>query len=79
RCCRNDCAGRVRLDGAGYIKVTDHVHEPNSEETISVEFKSNLSSGAKASHDPPRRIIHQALLNRNKNDSSAVPNYPSSQ
>ncbi|CAF4810221.1 unnamed protein product, partial [Rotaria sp. Silwood1] len=27
------------------------------------EFKSNISSGATISHDPPRRIIHQALLN----------------
>ncbi|CAF1427703.1 unnamed protein product, partial [Rotaria sp. Silwood1] len=63
RCCRNDCPGRVRFDGTGYIKVTDHLHAPNPEETISVEFKSNISSGAKISHDPPRRIIHQALLN----------------
>ncbi|CAF4977855.1 unnamed protein product [Rotaria sp. Silwood1] len=63
RCCRNDCAGRVRFDGTGYIKVTDHLHVPNPEETISVEFKSNISSGATISHDPSRRIIHQALLN----------------
>ncbi|CAF3471643.1 unnamed protein product [Rotaria sp. Silwood1] len=63
RCCRNDCAGRVRFDGTDYIKVTDHLHAPNPEETISVEFKSNISSGATISHDPPRRIIHQALLN----------------
>jgi hypothetical protein len=38
RCCRNDCAGRVRFDGKGYVKVTDHVHAPNPEETISMEF-----------------------------------------
>ncbi|CAF5185451.1 unnamed protein product, partial [Rotaria sp. Silwood1] len=50
-------------DGTGYIKVTDHLHAPNPEEIISVEFKSNISSGAAISHDPPRRIIHQALLN----------------
>ncbi|CAF1254567.1 unnamed protein product [Rotaria sp. Silwood1] len=34
RCCRNDCAGRVRFDGTGYIKVTDHLHAQNPEETI---------------------------------------------
>ncbi len=68
RCCRNNCAGRVRFDGTEYIKVTDHVHAPNPEETISMEFKSNISSGATSSHDPPRRIIHQAFLNVNKND-----------
>ncbi|CAF5002351.1 unnamed protein product, partial [Rotaria sp. Silwood1] len=55
RCCRNDCAGRVRFDGTGYIKVTDHLHVPNPEETISVEFKSNISSGATISHNPSRR------------------------
>jgi hypothetical protein len=79
RCCRNDCAGRVRFDGIEYAKVTDHVHAPNPEETISMEFRSNITSGATTSHDPPRRIIHQALLNVNKNDGSAVPNYSSSQ
>ncbi|CAF1544899.1 unnamed protein product [Rotaria sp. Silwood1] len=57
----------------------DHLHAPSPEETISVEFKSNISSGATISHDPPRRIIHQALLNVNKNDASAVPNYSSAQ
>ncbi|CAF3455161.1 unnamed protein product [Rotaria sp. Silwood1] len=57
----------------------DHLHAPSPEETISVEFKSNISSGATISHDPPRRIIHQALLNVNKNDASAFPNYSSAQ
>ncbi|CAF3845580.1 unnamed protein product [Rotaria sp. Silwood1] len=47
-CCRNDCAARVRFDGPGYIKVTDYVHVQNPEETISVEFKSNISSGVTA-------------------------------
>ncbi|CAF2940522.1 unnamed protein product [Rotaria sp. Silwood2] len=60
-CCRNICTARIRFDGTGYIKVTDHVHASNPEETISVEFKSNINSGATASHDPPQRIIHQAL------------------
>ncbi|CAF5111642.1 unnamed protein product, partial [Rotaria magnacalcarata] len=41
--------------------------------------KSNITSGATTSHDPPRRIIHQALLNVNKNNGSAVPNYSSNQ
>jgi hypothetical protein len=61
------------------VLVTSHVHAPNPEETISMEFKSNITSGATTSHDPPGRIIHQALLNVNKNDGSAVPNYSSSQ
>ncbi|CAF4395216.1 unnamed protein product, partial [Rotaria magnacalcarata] len=42
-----------------------------------MEVKSNITSGATTSHDPPRRIIHQALLNVNKNNGSAVPNYSS--
>ncbi|CAM4846255.1 unnamed protein product, partial [Rotaria magnacalcarata] len=79
RCCKNNCAGRVRFDGAEYIKVTEHFHAPNPEEIISMEFKSNITSGATTSHDPPRRIIHQALLNVNKNNGSAVPNYSSNQ
>lgn len=79
RCCRNNCSGRVRFDGTEYIKVTDHVHAPNPEEIIAMEFKSNISSGATSSHDPPRRIIHQAFLNINKKDGSAVPNYSSAQ
>jgi len=72
RCCRNKWSGRVRFDGTEYIKVTDHVHAP-------MEFKSNISSGATSSHDPPRRIIHQAFLSVYKKDGSAVPNYSSAQ
>jgi hypothetical protein len=34
RCCRNNCAGRVRFDGIGYVNVTDHLHAPNPEEFI---------------------------------------------
>ena len=45
-CCRNDCAGCVRFDGTEYITVMDHVHAPNPDETILMEFKSNISSGA---------------------------------
>ncbi|CAF2866801.1 unnamed protein product, partial [Rotaria sp. Silwood2] len=66
RCCRNDCVARVRFDGTEDIKVADHVHGSNPKETISVEFKSNISSGAIASHDSSRGIIHQALSNVNK-------------
>ncbi len=79
RCCRNNCAGRVRFDGIGYVSVTDHLHAPNPEETISIEFKSDITSSATTSHDPPRRIIHQALLNVDKINGAAVPNYSSSQ
>ena len=35
----NNCAGRVCFDGIKYVKVTDHVHTPNPEEIISMEFK----------------------------------------
>jgi hypothetical protein len=50
----------------------------NSEETISMKFKSDITSSATTSHDPPRRTIHQALLNVDKINGSAVPNYSSS-
>ncbi|CAF2136303.1 unnamed protein product [Rotaria magnacalcarata] len=61
------------------IIVTNHVHATNPEEIISMEFKSNISSGATSSHYPSRRIIHQAFLNVNKKDGSAALNYPSAQ
>ncbi len=40
RCSRNDCAGRITFDDGEYNKITEHVHAPNPEETISAEFKS---------------------------------------
>ncbi|CAF4491985.1 unnamed protein product, partial [Rotaria sp. Silwood2] len=79
RYCKNSCAGRVCFNGATYDKVTDHNHASNPEEIISMEFKSNIIKSATTSHDPPRRIIHEALLNVNKHDGTAVPNYYSSQ
>jgi hypothetical protein len=79
RCCSNDCAGRVRFDDANYNKVMDHIHAPNPDETISMEFKANINLGAAISHDPPRRIINEALLKVNKDDGAAVPTCSSSQ
>ncbi|CAF1510134.1 unnamed protein product [Adineta ricciae] len=79
RCCKNKCAGRVRFEGGKYTETTAHVHAPNLEENISLEFKSNITDRATASHDPPRRIIHQALLKINKTNGAAVPSYTSSQ
>ena len=79
RCCKNNCAGRLRFDGIEYFKVTDHVHASNPEEIILMEFKSIINTGETTSHDPPRRIIHEALLYINKNDETAVPIYPSTQ
>lgn len=79
RCGRNNCAGRVRFDDTQYIIVTEHNHAPNPEQMIANAFKSKISSGAVLSHDPPRRIINEALLNVDKHDGTAVPNYPSSQ
>ncbi|CAF2115999.1 unnamed protein product [Rotaria magnacalcarata] len=55
------------------ILVTNHVHATNPEEIISMEFKSNISSGATSSHYPSRRIIHQAFLNVNKKDDLLLP------
>ena len=66
RCWRNDCSGRITFDGDQYNKITEHVHAPNPEETISAEFKSKITTSATTSHDPPRRIIHEALLNVDK-------------
>ncbi|CAF2250032.1 unnamed protein product [Rotaria magnacalcarata] len=66
RCCRNDCGGRASFDGAIYIKVNDHIHAPNPEETIATEYKSKIVNSAITSHDPPRRIIHEVLLEKKK-------------
>ena len=79
RCCKNNCASCARSDGIEYVKATGHVHAPNQEEIISMEFKSVINTGATISHDLPRRIIHEVLLYENNNDGSAVPNYPSTQ
>ncbi|CAF1166265.1 unnamed protein product [Rotaria magnacalcarata] len=39
------------------ILVTNHVHATNPEEIISMEFKSNISSGATSSHYPSRHLL----------------------
>lgn len=79
RCCKNSCADRVRSNGSQYIHVTDHSHTPVPEEEISMQFRSKIIEEAAASQDPPRRIIHEALLAASKEDGTAVPNYTSSQ
>ena len=62
-CCVNDdCVGRVNFDGTQYIKISDHIHAPNPDEIIAMEFKSKVIERVVTSHDPPRRIIHEALL-----------------
>ncbi len=65
----------MRFDRTGYAKITDHLHAPNLEEIISVELKSKITSSATTSHDPLRRIIHEALLNVDKHNGTAIPNY----
>jgi hypothetical protein len=55
------------------------VHPLDSDENISAEFKATISTNATVSHDPLRRIIHEALLNVDQNDDTAVPTYYSSQ
>ena len=67
RCCKNNCVCCLRFDGIEYVKVIDHVHAPNPEEFVSIEFKSIINTGAMTSRDPSRRIIHGALLYINKN------------
>ncbi|CAM4834318.1 unnamed protein product [Rotaria magnacalcarata] len=37
RRCRNDCGSRASFDDAIYIKVNDHIHAPNPEETTAAE------------------------------------------
>ena len=54
RCCKNNCAGRVRFNIIEYVKVTDHVHAPNPEEIISMEFRSIINTGATTSHGSPQ-------------------------
>ena len=46
-----------------------------------MEFKSIINTGETTSHDPPRRITHEALLHvyTNQKYETAVPNYPSTQ
>ena len=52
-CCTYNYVGCLCFDGIEYVKVTDHVHAPNPEEFISMEFKSIINTGATLSHDPP--------------------------
>ena len=79
RCSKNYCGGRVIFDEYEHKLITEHIHPPDPDENISAEFKAKISTNATASHDPPRRIIHEALLNIDQNDASAVPSYYSSQ
>ena len=53
RCWRNNCSGHIRCDRIGYVSITDHLHVHNPKETISVEFKSDITSSATTSHDLP--------------------------
>lgn len=79
RCGRNNCAGRVCFNGTRYLTVTELNHAPNPEQTIANAFKSTITASAASSHDPPRRIINEALLEIDKHDGTAVPTYSSSQ
>jgi FLYWCH zinc finger domain len=75
RCVKNNCAGRITFDDTQYIKLTDHIHAPNPDDIIAAEFKSKMIERAITSHDPPRRIIHEGLLNVEKDDATALPSY----
>ena len=52
-CCKYNCAGCLCFDGIEYVKVTDHVHAPNPEEFVSMEFKSIINTGTTLSHNSP--------------------------
>ena len=69
----------MRFDGFQYVPVTGHNHPPTPEETISMQFKSNIAGDVTRSHFPPRHIINTALLPISKDDGAAVPIYTSSQ
>ncbi|CAF3132612.1 unnamed protein product [Rotaria sp. Silwood2] len=79
RCVKHNCNGSAMFDGAQYVKLNDHIHPPNPDEVIAAEFKSKIQQRATTSHDPPRRIIHEALLNVHKDDALALPSYAASQ
>ena len=79
RCSRNDCSGRLISLENEYKTITEHSHALNPEENITAKFKSKLCSSAAVSHDPPCCIIHEALLDINKEEGTAVPTYYSSQ
>lgn len=69
----------MRLNETEHTKITEHNHVPNPDKTISMEFMSKITSSAATCHDPPRRIIHEALLNVDKENGRVVSNYSSSQ
>ncbi|CAF3873782.1 unnamed protein product [Rotaria sordida] len=75
RCVRNNCAGRVTSRDVEYIHLNDHNHAPNPDELISKQFKSIIDKRAETSNEPPRKIIHEALLDVHPGDASAVQNY----
>ncbi|CAF2997181.1 unnamed protein product [Rotaria sp. Silwood2] len=79
RCVKHNCNGSAMFDGAQYVKLNDHIHPPNPDEVIAAEFKSKIQQRATTSYDPPRRIIHEALLNVHKDDALALPSYAASQ
>ena len=45
---------------------------------IATEFKSKIQQHATTSHDPPGRIIQEALLSVHKDDALALPSYTAS-
>ena len=59
------------FNGTQYVKLNDHMYPPNPDEIIATEFKSKIQQYATTSHDTPRRIIHEALLNVHKDDAPA--------
>ncbi|CAF4336433.1 unnamed protein product [Rotaria sp. Silwood2] len=79
RCVKHNCNGSAMFDGAQYVKLNDHIHPPNPDEVIAAEFKSKIQQRATTSYDPPRRIIHEALLNVHKDDALVLPSYAASQ
>jgi predicted metal-dependent phosphoesterase TrpH len=79
RCVRNNCAGRITSHDIEYIHLTDHNHAPNPDELLSKQFKSTIDERAETSDEPPRKIIHEALLDVYPGDAAAVQNYRTAQ
>ena len=67
------------FDGRQYVILNDYMHLSNPDEIIATEFKSTIQQHTTISHDLPRRIIHEALLNGHEDNSLALPSYTASQ
>ncbi|CAF3216160.1 unnamed protein product [Rotaria sp. Silwood2] len=54
-----------------YVKLTNHTHAPNTNETIVAEFESTFNEHATTLHAACIRIINEALLSAHKDDAAS--------